>query len=119
MMTFLDGVAMDQEKRYGQALTIYNGARPVGLLDSPPIISFSVQDQNPSTPPPPPSFETDLLRIDGNRYVVKDIAGVERQVLVGKDTEISGQAKADDRIQVWVQPDGHAQTIIIVMSGTQ
>ena len=38
---------------------------------------------------------------------------------VGKDTEIFGQAKAGDRIQVWVQPDGQAQTIIIVMSGTQ
>ena len=82
-------------------------------------LSFSGLEQNLSTPPPPPSFEADLLRIDGNSYVVKDIVGVERQVHVGKDTEIFGQAKAGDRIQLWVQPDGHAQTIIIVMSGTQ
>ena len=68
-------------------------------------LSFSGPEQNLSTPPPPPSFEADLLRIDGNRYV-------------GKDTEIFGQVKAGDRIQLWVQPDGHAQTIIIVMSGT-
>jgi hypothetical protein len=81
-------------------------------------LSFSGLEQNLSTPPPPPSFEADLLRIDGNSYyVVKDIVGVERQVHVGKDTEIFGQAKAGDRIQLWVQPDGHAQTIIIVMSG--
>jgi hypothetical protein len=42
-------------------------------------------------------------------------------LLLGKDTEIFGQAKAGDRSQVWVQPDGHAQTIIIViivMNGT-
>jgi hypothetical protein len=39
-------------------------------------------------------------------------------VLFGKDTEIFGQAKAGDRSQLWVQPDGHAQTIIIVMNGT-
>jgi hypothetical protein len=40
-------------------------------------------------------------------------------VLFGKDTEIFGQAKAGDRIQqLWVQPDGHAQTIIIVINGT-
>jgi hypothetical protein len=82
-------------------------------------LSFSGLEQKLSTPPPPPSFEADLLRIEGNSSVVKDIVGVERQVHVGKDTEIFGQAKAGDRIQLWVQPDGHAQTIIIVMSGTQ
>jgi len=82
-------------------------------------LSFSGLEPNLSTPPPPPSFEADLLRIEGSSYVVKDIVGVERQVHVGKDTEIYGQAKAGDRIQLWVQPDGHAQTIIIVMSGMQ
>ena len=82
-------------------------------------LSFSGPDQNLSAPSPPPSFEADLLRIDGDRYVVKDIAGVERQIHVGKDTEIFGQAMAGDRIQLWVQPDGHAQTIMIVRSGTQ
>ena len=82
-------------------------------------LAFSGPEQHLSTPRPPPSFEADLLRIDGNRYVVKDIAGVERQIQVGKDTEIFGQAKVGDRIQLWVQPDGHAQTIIIVRSGTQ
>jgi hypothetical protein len=82
-------------------------------------LSLSGPNQNLSTSPSPPSFEADLLRIDRNRYVVKDIAGVERQVHVRKDTEIFGQAKAGDRIQLWVQPDGHAQTIILVMSGTQ
>ena len=82
-------------------------------------LAISGPEQHLSTPPPPPSFEADLLRIDGNRYVVKDSAGVERQVLVGKDTEIFGQVKAGDRIQLWIQPDGHAQTITIIMSGTQ
>jgi hypothetical protein len=81
-------------------------------------LSFSGPNQSLSTAAPPPSFEADLLRVDGDRYVVKDIAGVERQVHVGKDTEIFGQVKAGDRIQLWVQPDGHAQTIIIVRSGT-
>jgi hypothetical protein len=32
---------------------------------------------------------------------------------------IFGHVKAGDRIQLWVQPDGHAQTIIIVRSGTE
>ena len=88
-----------------------------GASEKPPIVFWT--GTKPEHATPPPSFEADLLRIDGNRYVVKDIAGVERQVHVGKDTEIFGQAKAGDRIQLWVQPDGHAQTIIIVMNGTQ
>lgn len=81
-------------------------------------LSFSGPDHL-TTIPPTPSFEADLLKIDGNRYVIKDIAGVERQVQIGKNTEIFGQAKAGDRIQLWVQPDGYARTIIIVRSGTQ
>lgn len=80
---------------------------------------FSGPDQNVSGPSPQPSFEADLLRIDGNRYVVKDVGGVERQIQVGKDTEMFGQAKVGDRIQLWVQPNGHAQTILIVRSGMQ
>jgi hypothetical protein len=108
---------MDYEKRMAK-LSRYAMVHVLwGFWAVPP--SFSGLEQNLRTPPPPPSFEADLLRIDGNRYVVKDIAGVERQVHVGKDTEIFGQAKAGDRIQLCVQPDGHAQAIIIVMSGTQ
>lgn len=102
---------MAKLSRYAMALVLWS------LWTAPS--SFSEPQQHLSTPPPPPSFEADLLRIDGDRYVVKDLAGVERQVYVGKDTEIFGQAKAGDRIQLWVQPDGHVQTIIIVMSGPQ
>jgi hypothetical protein len=116
MMTFPDRIAADENampklSRYAMVLVLWS------FWTVPP--SFSGLEQNLSTPPPPPSFEADLLRIDGYRYVVKDSVGVERQVHVGKDTEIFGQVKAGDRIQVWVQPDGHAQTIIIVMSGMQ
>jgi hypothetical protein len=87
------------------------------FLTVPP--SFSGPTQHLSTSPPSPSFEADLLRIEGDRYVLKDMAGVERQVHVGKDTEIFGHVKAGDRIQLWVLPDGHARTILIVRSETQ
>ncbi|HEX9155803.1 MAG TPA: hypothetical protein VF819_09570 [Nitrospira sp.] len=80
-------------------------------------LSFSGPGQNQNAPSPPPSFEADLLRIDGDRYLVKDTAGVERQIHVGRDTEVFDHVQAGDRIQLWVQPDGHAQAIIIVMSG--
>ena len=81
-------------------------------------LSLSGSDQHQNEPPSMPSFEADLLKIDDNRYVVKDNMGVERQVQIGKDTEIFGQARVGDRIQLWVQPNGYAQTIIIVRSGT-
>ncbi len=97
--------------RYAIALALW-GSWPVSM-------SFSGLDQQPGAPHPSPSFEADLVSIDGDRYVVKDIAGGERQVHVGKDTEIFGHAKVGDRIQLWVRPDGHVQTIIIVRSGPQ
>jgi hypothetical protein len=64
--------------------------------------SFAGPDQQPSASTPSPSFEADLVRIDGDHYVIKDIAGAERQVHIGKDTEIFGPAKVGDRIQLWV-----------------
>ena len=56
-------------------------------------LSFSGPAHHPSTSP---LLETDLLRIAGDRYVIKDISGVERQTHVGKDTERFGHAKAGD-----------------------
>jgi hypothetical protein len=96
---------------YALVLTLW------GFWTAPP--AFSGPDPNVSAPSALPSFEAELLRIDGNRYVVKDGAGVERQIHIGQDTEIFGRAKVGDRIQLWVQPNGHAQTIIIVRSGVQ
>jgi len=81
--------------------------------------AFSGPDQNVSAPSALPSFEADLLKIDGNQDMVKDSAGVERQIHVGQDTEIFGQTQVGDRVQLWVQPNGYAQTIIIVRSGMQ
>ena len=65
-------------------------------------LTFSDPGQNLNAPSSPPSFEADLLRIDGDRYVVKDNAGVERQVHVGRNTEIVGpfgKASPGDRMQ--------------------
>ena len=80
-------------------------------------LSFSGPGQNQNALSPPASFEADLLKIDGDRYLVKDTAGRERQIHVGRDTEVFDYVQAGDRIQLRVQPDGHAQAIVIVMSG--
>ena len=63
-----------------------------------------------------PSIKVEILRIDGEFYIVKDESGKERRLHVGKDTEVFGQIKPGDLIEVWVQPDGHARTIMIVKS---
>lgn len=80
-------------------------------------LSFSGPNQDLSASRAGSSFEADLLRIDGDRYVVKDTAGVERAIHVGTDTEIYGQVKVGDRIQLWVEKNEHARTIMIVRSG--
>jgi|GEM_PF-3081671 hypothetical protein len=64
----------------------------------------------------PQSIKVELLRIDGEFYIVKDESGKERRLHIGKDTEMYGQIKPGDLIEVWVQPDGHARTIMIVKS---
>ena len=56
-------------------------------------LSLSGPAQHPS---PSPSFEANLLRINGDPYVIKDITGEERQLHVGRDTEIFGYVKAGD-----------------------
>lgn len=62
------------------------------------------------------SIKVELMRIDGESYIVKDESGKERRLHVGKDTEMYGQIKPGDLIEVWIQPDGHARTIMIVKS---
>lgn len=64
----------------------------------------------------PQSIKVELLRIDGEFYIVKDETGKERRLHVGGDTEVYGQIKPGDLIEVWVQPDGHVKTIMIVKS---
>jgi hypothetical protein len=62
------------------------------------------------------SIKVELMRIDSESYIVKDESGKERRLHVGKDTEMYGQIKPGDLIEVWIQPDGHARTIMIVKS---
>ncbi len=64
----------------------------------------------------PQSIKVELLQIDGEFYIVKDETGKERRLHVSGDTEVYGQIKPGDLIEVWVQPDGHVKTIMIVKS---
>ncbi len=53
----------------------------------------------------------EVLRIDGEFYVVKDASGKEVRLHVDKDTRLDGAPKAGDRIEAQATADGHATSI--------
>ena len=61
-----------------------------------------------------PSSQTvkgDLLKIDGDYYVVKDMAGKEVRLHVDKTSQLDGTFKAGDKIEAQTTDKGHASSI--------
>jgi hypothetical protein len=50
------------------------------------------------TLPRPQSIEGEILRVEGNYYVVKDISGKEVRLYIDKNTKIDGNLTAGDKI---------------------
>jgi uncharacterized protein YdeI (BOF family) len=57
------------------------------------------------------TIKGDLLKIEGDAYVVKDMAGKEIRLHVDKTTELEGSFKAGDKIEARVTEKGHARSI--------
>ncbi len=53
----------------------------------------------------------EVLRIEGEFYVVKDAEGKEVRLHVNKDTRLDGTPKAGDKIEAQATADGHATSI--------
>lgn len=53
----------------------------------------------------------DLLKIEGEFYVVKDAAGKEVRLHVNKDTKLEGSFKAGDKIEAQATEKGHAMSV--------
>ncbi|MGQ0696078.1 MAG: hypothetical protein ACT4OL_10950 [Nitrospiraceae bacterium] len=53
----------------------------------------------------------DLLRIDGEFYVVKDPSGKEVRLHVDKTSKLEGTFKAGDKIEAQASDQGHALSI--------
>jgi hypothetical protein len=53
-----------------------------------------------------------LLKIEGEIYVVKDAGGKEVRLHVGKNTALDARIKVGDKIEAQVGPDGHALTVL-------
>jgi len=57
------------------------------------------------------TIQGDLLKIEGEFYVVKDAAGQEVRLHVDKTTRLEGALKAGDRIEAQATDKGHAVSI--------
>lgn len=53
----------------------------------------------------------DLLKIEGDAYVVKDMTGKEIRLHVDKTTELEGSFKAGDKIEARATEQDHALSI--------
>jgi len=62
-------------------------------------------------PKPAQTVKGDLLKIEGEFYVVKDAAGKEVRLHVNKETKLEGAPKAGDKIEAQVTAEGHANSI--------
>lgn len=70
-------------------------------------VSFAVENTGePSTN----TIKGDLLKIDGEYYVVKDTSGKEVRLHVDKTSRLEGAFKAGDKIEAEVKA-GHAASI--------
>ena len=57
------------------------------------------------------TVEGDILTVTGDLLVVKDPAGKETRLQIGKDTKVAGTHKVGDRIRAEYTPDGHALSV--------
>jgi len=57
------------------------------------------------------TVQGDVLKIEGDSYVVKDMTGKEIPLHVDKTTELEGSFKAGDKIEAQVTEKGHALSI--------
>jgi len=57
------------------------------------------------------SVTGNLLKIEGEFYVVKDAAGKEVRLHVDKSTKLEGSIKAGDKIEAQATDKGHALSV--------
>lgn len=71
-------------------------------------LSFAAGDM---AAPGTQTVKGDLLKIDGDYYVVKDMAGKEVRLHVDKTSQLDGAFKAGDKIEAQATDKGHASSI--------
>jgi uncharacterized protein YdeI (BOF family) len=74
-------------------------------------LSFAADDM---AAPGTQTVKGDLLKIDGEFYVVKDRSGKEIRLHVDKTSQLEGTFKAGDKIEAQATDKGHASSIKLV-----
>ena len=81
------------------------------------VPSQAASTQVPQPPSSPSTkVEGQIVRKQGQYYVIKDSHGKEFYLLVSLDTELSGTFKPGDRVAVWTSPIEHAIAIRAIHS---
>ena len=57
------------------------------------------------------TLKGDVLKIEGEYYVLKDPTGMEVRLHVDKTSQLEGEVKAGDKIEAQVTRNGHAESI--------
>jgi len=89
--------------------------RLIGLLAFAAILSVGMAPltyaAEPMAEPGSQAVKGDLLRIDGEFYVVKDTSGKEVRLHVDETSKLEGTFKAGDKIEAQASDKGHALSI--------
>jgi hypothetical protein len=87
----------------------------IGLMALAVVLSFGMAAMTYAADQPmaagSQTIQGDLLKIEGEFYVVKDAAGQEVRLHVDKTTRLEGALKAGDRIEAQATDKGHAVSI--------
>ena len=79
-------------------------------------VAAPVSSQDTSKPTAPMTVKGDILYIEGEYLVVKEISGRETRVHVNGETKIvgvAGRLKSGDKIEALVTPEGHATSVAL------
>ncbi len=87
----------------------------IGLIALAVVLSFGMAAMTYAAGQPmaagSQTIQGDLLKIEGEFYVVKDAAGKEVRLHVDKSTKLEGALKAGDKIEAQATDKGHAVSI--------
>lgn len=88
----------------------------VVLLMLVPVAAQADPSEQSSKPSAAMVVKGDILYIEGEHLIVKEISGRETRVHVNGETKIvgvAGRLKSGDKIEAMVTPEGHATTVAL------
>ena len=82
-----------------------------GVLGIAVVCQLPIAWSNPGQSPTQQMVHGDVLDVEGQQYVIKDISGHEIRLHVDKETRMEDRIKVGDRIEARMNSEGHADSI--------